>query len=324
MYTAPAPHVRIRDVAFVRFRVPDLALESAFFRDFGLDEINGHPGHFRGLGNEPVVVVLEQGPLGFGGVGLRVGSGEELKVFAGRVGGKVEGMGGAWAGAEVVRIRDPDGNLVELLAGGPWGAAPVPTREPLNEAAGAGYRRTNATKRVPAGRSRVVRLGHVVLDVASFGGSERWYKDHFGLITSDEVQGPGGKGVVGAFMRCDRGDEPTDHHTFFLVNTPPGKKPHFNHAAFEVVDLDDLMAGSAHLLARKAEHTWGVGRHVLGSQVFDYWNSPHGFTVEHFTDGDLLNRGWGSREAPLQALFDTQWGDPVPGAGMGSSGLAKL
>lgn len=118
------------------------------------------------------------------------------------------------------------------------------------------------------GPSNVVRLGHVVLDVTSFLKSEKWYKDHFGLITSDEVKLPDGKNALGAFMRCDRGEEPTDHHTLFLVGQPPGSKPQFNHAAFEVADFDDLMLGNSHLKKNKrAKHTWGVARHVLGSQV---------------------------------------------------------
>ena len=35
---------------------------------------------------------------------------------------------------------------------------------------------------------------------------------------------------------------------------------------------------------------WGVGRHVLGSQVFDYWcGAQDGFRVEHYADGDLYD-----------------------------------
>ena len=36
-------------------------------------------------------------------------------------------------------------------------------------------------------------------------------------------------------------------------------------------------------------HEWGVGRHLLGSQMYDYWRDTHGFTHEHWTDGDLLD-----------------------------------
>ena len=38
-------------------------------------------------------------------------------------------------------------------------------------------------------------------------------------------------------MRCDRGDVPTDHHTLFLIGN--GKGFQFNHAAFEVANMDE-------------------------------------------------------------------------------------
>ena len=33
---------------------------------------------------------------------------------------------------------------------------------------------------------------------------------------------------------------------------------------------------------------WGVGRHILGSQVFDYWYTPDEFMIEHYSDGEPL------------------------------------
>lgn len=40
---------------------------------------------------------------------------------------------------------------------------------------------------------------------------------------------------------------------------------------------------------------WGMGRRALGSQMLDYWYGPGGFTVEHYTDGDVVNEGKTSR-----------------------------
>jgi catechol 2,3-dioxygenase-like lactoylglutathione lyase family enzyme len=155
----------------------------------------------------------------------------------------------------------------------------------------------------------VVRLGHVVLNVSDFRASERWYKDRFGFITSDEIQlSP--EFALGAFMRCDRGDTPTDHHTLFLAQGPNG--PGFNHAAFEVVDLDDLMLGHQRLKDAGRHSEWGVGRHILGSQVFDYWRDPWGHTLEHWTDGDLFTAADGSSVATLQDLLGVQWGPSAP------------
>ncbi len=48
------------------------------------------------------------------------------------------------------------------------------------------------------------------------------------------------------------------------------------------------MAGHEHLKLAGYQQDWGVGRHVLGSQVFDYWRDPWGYRVEHWTDGDVF------------------------------------
>jgi catechol 2,3-dioxygenase-like lactoylglutathione lyase family enzyme len=153
-------------------------------------------------------------------------------------------------------------------------------------------------------------LGHVVLGVSDFRRSEAWYKERFGFITSDEIR-PAPGVAIGAFLRCDRGAEPCDHHTLFLFERP-GAPPGFMHAAFEVADLDDLMAGHEYLKAAGYAHMWGVGRHILGSQVFDYWNDPFGNEIEHWTDGDQFVAADGGGIASIAELMGVQWGMPMP------------
>ena len=57
---------------------------------------------------------------------------------------------------------------------------------------------------------------------------------------------------------------------------------------------------------------WGVGRHVLGSQIFDYWLDPHKFVVEQYADGDLVNCE--TEVSHIQAGKGNLaiWGPPVP------------
>ena len=172
--------------------------------------------------------------------------------------------------------------------------------------------RLRATKTSVAQPATVVRLGHCVLGVSDFRASEAWYKARFGFITSDEIA-VAPNFSIGAFMRCDRGDTPTDHHTLFLLQGPGGAS--FNHAAFEVVDLDDLMHGHDHLKAKGRDPDWGVGRHILGSQIFDYWRDPWGHTLEHWTDGDLFTAADGSNIADLPTLMGVQWGMKMPARG---------
>jgi len=148
-----------------------------------------------------------------------------------------------------------------------------------------------------------------VLNVTDFADTERWYKHHFGLVTSDQIDlDP--ETPIGAFLRCDRGERYVDHHTLFIVATGSAG---FNHAAFEVDGLDDLMRGHTHLHNQGHQHQWGVGRHILGSQIYDYWLDPHGHMLEHWTDGDLFNNETPPNHAGLDTLLGSQWG-PTSGA----------
>ena len=67
-------------------------------------------------------------------------------------------------------------------------------------------------------------------------------------------------------------------------------------------DLDALAAGGEYLRERGYHRSWGIGRHIQGSQIFDYWRDPDGFLVEHFTDGDMfdntLEPGWAPSPRP--------------------------
>jgi hypothetical protein len=65
--------------------------------------------------------------------------------------------------------------------------------------------------------------------------------------------------------------------------------------SFEVPDIDDVCMGHDYLKQFGAyEHMWGIGRHVLGSQVYDYWADPWGRVHEHWADSDRLNLANGS------------------------------
>ncbi len=74
----------------------------------------------------------------------------------------------------------------------------------------------------------------MVLGTPDWEETARFYIDTFGFIPSDVQALPDGRPAV-AFMRCDRGEEVTDHHTFVVARLPV---VHLEHAAFEVPDLD--------------------------------------------------------------------------------------
>ena len=300
--------IKIEDVSHVAFRAPDLDKMAQFLADFGLSSVrDGGRLYARGLGTAPYVHRTEEGEAGFVALGFRAASVEDVVALGQSEGVTPEDVKHPGGGV-MVALTDPDGLRVEVIAGQtPVAAQPLPANDGWNDARA--KNRLRAPKRTGATASHVVRLGHVVLGVSDFRRSDTWYKERFGFITSDEVA-VSPEFSIGAFLRCDRGDTLTDHHTLFLLQAPTGVG--FHHAAFEVVDVDDLWSG--HVTLTKAGWTpeWGVGRHVLGSQVFDYWKDPWGNTLEHWTDGDLFTAADGSRTAALPELLAVQWGPASP------------
>jgi hypothetical protein len=139
-----------------------------------------------------------------------------------------------------------------------------------------------------------------------------WYMRHLGLIPTDVQYLEDGSPNL-CFFRLDLGDTPADHHSFVLVGALDEK---YEHSAYEVVDLDALGQGHNVLRAQGHRHMWGIGRHVLGSQLFDYWYDPDGMEFEHYTDGDVFTADHETHYVPLEMSSIWAWGDDVP-ASMG-------
>ncbi|WOR15243.1 VOC family protein [Hyphomonas sp. FCG-A18] len=301
--------IKIEDIAHVKFSAPDLGKMQTFLTEFGLDTWRAGDGRLYARASDgiPFNHVTEKGQAGFQGLGLRAESVEDLQKLAASEEVEIQELPTP-GGGKYICLKDPDGFLVEVVAGQEFTEpSAVPTEPPRNSAAV--KTRHRQAVRLNAGPSHVLRLGHCVLNVSDFRTSERWYKERFGFITSDEIEAASGL-AIGAFMRCDRGDQPTDHHTLFLAQLP--QKPGYMHAAFEVAGLDDLMLGHAHLKSNNRKAAWGVGRHILGSQIFDYWKDPWGHELEHWTDGDLFTAADGSNTATVDDLLAVQWGMQNP------------
>ncbi|MDB5580111.1 MAG: glyoxalase [Bradyrhizobium sp.] len=297
--------IKIQDIAYVRYTAPDLDRTQAFLCNFGMVEAGrtDQSLFMRGFGSAPFLHWTQKGESGFSAIGLRAASVDDLKALAAATGAALEALDAPGAG-RIVRLVDPDGFTVEVVADQSDAGESEP-RQAQAWNSTSGRQRVRSVKRLHKGAAHVERLGHFVLAVGDFRRSEAWYKHLFGFVTSDEVEiSP--DVPYGAFLRCDRGDEPTDHHAVALIET--GTAASFHHAAFEVTDLDDLVVGHDHLISAGSRIDWGIGRHVLGSQVFAYWLDPWGNRLEHWTDGDLLTLEDGSKKVPIEQLHAVQWG----------------
>jgi hypothetical protein len=59
--------------------------------------------------------------------------------------------------------------------------------------------------------------------------------------------------------------------SIFIAADPDEKPTRIHHSSFEVNDFDTQLLGHDWLREKGWTNSWGVGRHLLGSQVFDYW-----------------------------------------------------
>ena len=115
----------------------------------------------------------------------------------------------------------------------------------------------------------IKRIGHGVLGTPKVRETVQWFRETLGFICSDDVYAGDRQNIIGSFNRCDCGDEYVDHHTLFCVMN---ERAGLNHMSFEVPDVDAVFMDHEYLTRLgKYEHMWGVGRHLLGSQVYDYW-----------------------------------------------------
>ena len=305
---ARQPIVKVHDLAWVEFEKPDLKRAELFARAFGFTPTLRTPSelHLRGTDPGSPCVLIRRGRRSrFIGSAFRAAAPEDVLRLADAIGRRVtqlpESLGGV-----TVDLIDPIGMRVRVVSG-THELPELPGQDPLVFNFGHNAPRVNAGQRPPREPVKVQRLGHVVLQTTRFRAAIDWYLEHLGLIVSDFQYFPGQRerGPVMAFARCDRGLTATDHHTV-AMNLGPSDR--YVHTAYQVADLDSLAAGGQYLLDRGYQRSWGIGRHIDGSQIFDYWRDPDGFLVEHFSDGDLFDRtlepGW----APLRSSALAQWG----------------
>lgn len=306
----PNPTARAARLAYLIWERPDLERAEAFLTDFGLAvaERRTNAIYFRGTVEAPFCYIVRHGDTArFAGLALEVSSRGALEALQqAHAGSRIEPLDSPGGGL-VLRLTDPSGFPVEAV----FGQTPYPAlthRASMAHNTADEHVRVNATQRSPVQSPEVVRLGHVVLEVADFQATCAWYTQYFGLIPSDvQVLDDGSPAVV--FMRLDLGDTPADHHTIAIAQ---GFMATYSHSAYELVDADAVGMGQRVLRERGYRHAWGIGRHILGSQIFDYWNDPWGAKHEHYSDGDLFTaeRPLGVHTVSKAAM--SQWGPSMP------------
>jgi catechol 2,3-dioxygenase-like lactoylglutathione lyase family enzyme len=157
-------------------------------------------------------------------------------------------------------------------------------------------------------------LSHVVYFVPDAARAEAFYVERLRFTCTDRLVG------AGPFLRPAG---TADHHTLFLIQTPPFMKG-CEHFTFHMGGPTEVMQAGTRFVNKGYQSFWGPGRHKMGSNWFWYFNSPLGCHVEYDADMDLHDDAWAARAETMSAdasqlfLFQQRdkWapGGPPPGA----------
>ncbi|MDR5825984.1 VOC family protein [Caballeronia sp. LZ043] len=268
----------INGMSFVRLSAPDLGRMQAFLEDFGMSVAHRDARRLfmRGVGETPFLHVTELGDPGVISFGYELRDPALLDELARHPDASAVEALDAPGGGQRVRVRDPNGFWLELVAGQARAAALPPrvvVRGPDGESRALG----------PA---RVVRIAHTAYTTPNLASTIGWYQRALGLLPTDELFVGSPDNVIGQFDRVDHGDAPVDHHVIFLMR---GQRAGMHHVSYQVEGVDDIFFGYDHMTRGTHDHVRGIGRHALGSQIFNYWMSPFEQMHEHWISHEKMN-----------------------------------
>lgn len=307
--------MRLVKLSHMRYQFTSFKEITVFLRDFGMRLVKRTDDKlwFAGYGPDQYVYVAEKGPVNkfMGGVFVVESQGDLER--ASRIPGAsaIEKLHDAPGGGQRVTLTDPEGMLVGVI----FGQEPRSFESSYPEKLIYNYEdtkeRIDKFQRFKEGPAAVHKLGHYGLCTSDFDTMWRWYMKHFNLVPTDwlYVETDGKQKDVACFAHIDRGSSYVDHHTFFLSSNATS---HAHHCSFEVHDFDTQALGHDWLVSKGYKLVWGLGRHIIGSQLFDYWWDTAGNMVEHYADGDLINDKTPIGRSPATHESLAVWGPSCP------------
>ncbi len=261
--------------------VPDPEALAAFWTGLGMERTDGTT---LGTPERPSQLRLAESTYRHVSA-LRLGCTDESDLVAAR--DRLERLGvAATLGDGVLRCADPLGDhevVVEVADAAPLAPPPVREVNRPGSTTRVNRRSSAAVRPIPAPPRRV---GHVVFGSTDVAGSVAFYRDGLGFQVSDVVDGG-----IGTFLRCS-----TDHHNLLVL---PAPVPCMNHYAVEMDDVDAIgLAGMRVVSGRPESSVYGIGRHVLGANLFWYLLDPQGGMFELFADMDQItdDEAWAADE----------------------------
>lgn len=254
----------------LELRVPDPDSLCAFWNSLGLVGDDG----ILGTSERPSQLRVQQGPYRHVSE-MRLGCDDEADLPTIR--NSLDALGiNATISDGVLRCHDPLADHVISIEVSEQPAI-IPPQERVLNRPGTTLRANRRSEAAIGSQSATPRrVGHVVFGTTDVARSTRFYNEGLGFRISDRIGDE-----VGTFLRCS-----SDHHNLLLMPSPV---PCLNHYAVEMDDVDAIgIAGMRVVRDRPGSSIYGIGRHVLGANLFWYLLDPAGGMFELFSDMDQI------------------------------------
>ena len=275
----------VKQISHVALKTREVEQQANFYTHMvGLGETERDSAgrvYLRCNANHHALVLIPSTETGIDHFALDVGSAAELEAAANalsRAGIAYETEGAVESGqGTALRLRDPDGFVVELI-GGMAQASP------------------NYGPRAVQPR----KLGHVTVLVNDCKRTAEFYSEVLGFRISDAVED------IFLWMRCN-----PDHHGLAFARGEAGRMHHF---AFEVVDFSYLARQAEHLMQHGYSLLYGPGRHGPGENQFEYFRDPERNMIEFMCDIQQIwdEAGYVPRVWNTQEKWINMWGPNPP------------
>lgn len=146
-------------------------------------------------------------------------------------------------------------------------------------------------------KAQPYEISHLAIGVDDAGEAVKFYLERLGFLVSDRYADRG------VFIRCSV--EGNHHHLFFMNGKAPGTR--FNHLAFKVRDIHEVIFGGQHIDSQGWTTFAGPGRHRVSSACFWYFLTPFGGAWEYAADEDIVTEDWESTDFAAEAHIFTEW-----------------
>lgn len=246
---------RVTDIRYIGYSVADFDAEYEFYaQKWGLSEVAREDG---------LAWFAAKASPAHHSVRLRAGGKNHLDViaFSTSTAADVDALYGKVTAASCKIIHPP--RALTSPGGGYGFRFFSPDGLPFEVSSDVAIRETQVVERwdgIP------LRISHAVLHAPDVKATAQFFTDVLGFKVSDWL------GDFMVFLRCNEA-----HHRLAILPGPPC----LNHIAYDMTDVDGMMAGIGRLRRLDVDIRWGPGRHTAGDNTFSYFVTPNGFAVEY-------------------------------------------